>query len=315
MQLGRPRRGRHGHLRGDQPRRRGLVRTGDTRERSPGRRSNVGRAAPARERGQSGRAWCGARGRGRAPAFAPRAPGPRPSPSRPPPPCTRTACPVRARWASVATDGEGNAHVVWLDGRAARTARGRAARHAAGHPPRDRASRRQPRRGHRRDRRLLLLQDRGRHRSRRHRLRRLAAHLPHQPARHRGGALDRRRQDVLLARPGQRGWMADRGLSRRRARPGRRRGGRPAHRVADDDHGAARGEGHLLQLFHRRRPHVRAAAAASMPRTWARPIPRSPPEAAGSPSSGTRRVRRDGPASARCRRVRSGPRGFPSSGP
>ena len=58
------------------------------------------------------------------------------------------------------------------------------------------AARRNPRRGAGRDRRLLLLQDGGRRGPRRRRLRRLAPHLPAEPARHRRRAIRRRRPDV-----------------------------------------------------------------------------------------------------------------------
>ena len=175
----------------------------DARERCPGRRSRVGRAgARASSSGTAVEvAWISRAGT--RPAFARRERGRGPSRSRPPPPCTPTTCPARAAGPPLATRArEAHAHVVWLDGRTRRTAPAASHADAAGHLPRDPASGRQPRRGHRRDRRLLLLQDGGRHRLRRGRLRRLAAHLSHQPARHRRRALDRRRPDVLARRSG-----------------------------------------------------------------------------------------------------------------
>ena len=119
--------------------------------------------------------------------------------------------PRRARAAGppLARTRDGAVHVAWLDGR------------GDGRP---RAGARRPRRPHvarsmrqdlfqavwrptgrhdevaRRDRRVLLLQDGGRRRPGRRRLRGLAPHLPAEPARHRRRAVDRRRPDVLRRR-------------------------------------------------------------------------------------------------------------------
>ncbi len=168
-------------------------------------------------------------------------------------------------WASLAVDKNAAVHVAWLDGRNAQAAAGgRAGNRACGSQgnatgslPGRLVAGRDPLRDPRRHGRLLLLQDRRRDGSGRNGLRRLAPHLPAQPARHGGRALHRRRPDVRRAGAGQRRRLGARRLPRRRPVD---RGGlarRPAHRLADAGSRKREREGHLLQLLRRRRAHVR----------------------------------------------------------
>ena len=160
------------------------------------------------------------------------------------------------------------------------------------------AAGRNARRGPGGDGRLLLLQDRGRDGPGRRRLRRLAAHLPSQPARHGGGAIDRRGPDLRGAGARQRGRLGDRRLSRRRAFDRRGHRGDRAHRVADDGPGKRAGKAVFYSYSAGRRAHVRAARA-----------PGRRGGAAAHPQvavGGDRVVRRVGPGHGPPARVRTG---------